>query len=262
MKAKNLFILLASLLVLSGCTQPQDDSVSSEAMMAVPLQKMDGPDQAVRTIERKLIKEGNVEFETDDLGTARQKVYKAVEKYKGYIDSDQEFRSVGRVSHTITARVPAGEFDAMMSEATEGVTQFDRKAINIRDVTEEFVDVEARIRTKKELESRLLELLKQAKTVSEILEIETQLGTLRADIESIEGRMKYLSSQVSFSTLSLTFYQTIPKTTAFGKQFGEGVRNGWQNLVWFFVGLVNIWPFLLVTLAIVIWLRVYRKRKS
>ncbi len=226
------------------------------------MEKAVEPDQALQPIERKLIKEGNVEFETDDLAATRRNIYQAVEKYKGHIASDQEFKSPDRISHTITARVPAGQFDAMMSEATEGIKQFDNKTINIRDVTEEFVDVEARLRTKKELENRLLELLKQAKTVSEILEIETQLGTLRSDIESIEGRMKYLGNQVSFSTLSLTFYQEVPKTTAFGRQFSEGIRNGWQNLVWFFVGLVNIWPFVLIVAGIVLWLRIYRRRKS
>jgi hypothetical protein len=84
---------------------------------------------------------------------------------------------------------------------------------------------------------------------------------LRSDIESIEGRLKYLQDRVSFSTLTMTFYESIPNETQFGQQFKNGFRNGWDNLIWFFVVLTNIWPFILIGLALLIGLRVYRRKK-
>lgn len=115
--------------------------------------------------------------------------------------------------------------------------------------------------TKKELEARYLDILKQAKKVTELLEIENQIGQLRSDIESIEGRLKYLQDQVSFSTLTMTFYEAIPNETAFGQKFKNGFRNGWYNLIWFFVALTNIWPFILVGLGLILGVRFYRRKR-
>ncbi|MGI6572598.1 MAG: DUF4349 domain-containing protein [Fermentimonas sp.] len=80
-------------------------------------------------------------------------------------------------------------------------------------------------------------------------------------MESIEGRLKYLQDRVSFSTLTMTFYETIPNETEFGQKFKNGLRNGWDNLIWLFIGLTNIWPFILIGVALVIGVRVYRKRE-
>ena len=148
-----------------------------------------------------------------------------------------------------------------MDDATKGVERFDNKEINVKDVTEEFLDIQARVKTKKELELRYIDLLKKARNVTEILEIEKQIGLLRAEIESIEGRLKYLEDQVSFSTLTMTFYETVPNESAFGKQFQNGFRNGIDNLMWFFVGLTNIWPFIVIIIGLVYGFLVYRKRK-
>jgi hypothetical protein len=103
--------------------------------------------------------------------------------------------------------------------------------------------------------------LKKAKNVIEILEIEKQIGQLRSEIESIEGRLKYLQNQVSFSTLTMTFYEDLPNQTEFGQKFKNGFRNGWDNLILFFVVLTNIWPFILIGLGLVVGLRIYRRKK-
>ena len=211
--------------------------------------------------ERKLIKDGRVEFETDDLNAARKTVFEAVDQYKGYVSSDQEYKSPGRKSNTIVIRVPANSFDPFLDDATQGVENFERKEINVKDVTEEFIDIEARLQTKKELENRYIELLNQAKTVSEIIEIEKQIGLLRSEIESIEGRLKYLEDQVSLSTLTMTFYESIPNETDFGQKFKNGFRNGWENFIWFLVGLTNLWPFVLIGLGLIIGFIIFIRKK-
>ena len=225
-------------------------------MMAPP-----PPEAPAMELQRKLIKEGQVEYETDQIDAARQTVFAAVEKHKGYISSDNEFKSPGRTSNTLVIRVPADNFDNLLREATANVKKFDAREVNVKDVTEEFLDIQARLKTKKELEARFLELLKKANTVTEVLEIEKQIAALRSDIESVEGRLKYLENQVSLSTLTMTFYESTPVYTEFSKEFKEGFRNGWDNLIWFFVLLTNIWPFILLGLLLLIGLSAYRKQK-
>jgi hypothetical protein len=229
---------------------------TSSKMLAVPATQQ----PAFEPLERKLIKEGRVEFETESLEETRKIIITSVEKYQGYVSSDQEYNSPERISNTLMIRVPSDHFDQLLADATRGVSRFDSKEITVHDVTEEFVDIEARLKTKKELESRYLDLLRQAKSVTDILAIEKQTNDLRAEIESIEGRLKYLQSQVSYSTLTITIYEEIPKQHAFGKKFKEGFRNGWTNLIWFFVLLTNIWPFVLFIIALVTGILFFRKK--
>lgn len=266
MKYLTNFLGLIILLTLFGCAKNRDSAIfemADEEMVAPTTEQViDETDETVEKVERKLIKEGRVEFETNDLNSTRKTIFEAVKKYKGYVSSDQEFNSPGRKSNTVIIRVPADNFDNLLSEATQGVKRFESKEINVKDVTEEFLDIQARLKTKKELEQRFIDLLKVAKNVTEILEIEKQIGELRSDIESIEGRLKYLQNRVSFSTLTMTFYETIPNETEFGQKFKNGLRNGWDNLIWLFVGLTNIWSFILIAIALVFGVRVYRKRKK
>lgn len=215
----------------------------------------------IETVERKLIKEGRVEFETKNLNSTRKAIFETVDKYRGYISSDQEFKSPGRKSNTIIIRVPTDNFDNLLRGATQSVEKFEKKIIQVKDVTEEFVDIQARLKTKKELENRYIDLLKQAKTVTEILEIEKQMGHLRSEIESIEGRLKFLEDSVSFSTLTMSFYESIPNENDFGQKFKKGFKNGWENFIWFFVGLTNIWPFILVGLGLIIGFIIYIRKK-
>lgn len=249
-------------LLLTACGGGEQAEYASVERLEVQLAPPPSPDRGVETVERKLIKEGDVEFETNDLNATRQAILKAVEKYKGYVSSDQESNSPERESNTMVVRVPADHFDNFLSDATKGVKRFDSKEIKIIDVTTEFLDIQARLKTKKELENRYLELLKQAKNVIEMLEIEKQIGELRSDIESMEGRLKYLQNQVSYSTLTLTFYKSIPYQAEFNHQITDGFRNGWDNLVWFFVALINVWPFILLGIALLIALRVYRRKRA
>ncbi len=238
MNLYKLFPLLLTFLIFS-CNEQQNETVSdmsiAEPMMSRSVDEAAVAENIVLT-ERKLVKNGSVEFETDN-------------KYSG------------RISNTIVIRVPSSNFDSFLNDATKGVTRFDTKNIDVSDVTEEFVDHQARLKTKKELESRYLEILQRAKTVTEMLEVEKQLGELRSEIESVEGRLKYLQSQVSLSTLSITFYQNIGNDNAFGSKFKEGFANGWDNLIWFFVFLINIWPFVIVGIILFFGIRRWTKRK-
>jgi hypothetical protein len=251
---------LIIMLTIFGCVRNPDSAnmdTAVEETVAPTTEQISN-----ETVERKLIKEGRVEFKTDNLYTTRKTIFEAVNKYKGYVSSDQEFTSPGRKSNTVIIRVPADNFDNLLGDAIQGVEKFESKEINVKDVTEEFLDIQARLKTKKELELRYIDLLKQAKNVTEILEIEKHIGLLRSEIESIEGRLKYLQDRVSFSTLTMTFYETIPEETEFGQKFKNGFRNGWDNVIWFFVVLTHIWPFILIGSGLVIGIRIYRKRKK
>jgi hypothetical protein len=168
---------------------------------------------------------------------------------KGYISADNVANVDDKTEYRITMRVPSESFEILLDRISQHAKKLDSKNIHVSDVTVEYIDAESRIKTKKELETRYIELLRQAKKVEEILVIEKEMGTLQTEIESMEGRLKYLKDKVSSSTLTATFYETSQGNFGFGSKMGKAIKNGWTNLLWFFLGLANLWPFLILGLV-------------
>ena len=157
-KLRNIIGLLILTLVF-GCKSDENSKTMNLGSMELNDSKIESI-QEIQT-NRKLIKEGEVEFESENLSKTRENIFKSIEKYKGYSSSDNEYKNTYEISNLLTIRVPSENFDNLLNEITIGVTKFDRKEITVKDVTEEFLDVEARLKTKKELENRYLEILKK-----------------------------------------------------------------------------------------------------
>lgn len=244
-------VLFVFSVLLLSCNRSQSplgtyDTEASEE--SVPIEKTallsSGEEYETFLYERQLTRNGTVRFETDNTDKTRKNIQEAVSETKGYISSDNSDEQLNRKESTVIIRVPADNFDALLAKITSGAKKIDYKNIEVLDVTQEYIDLDTRIKTKKELEERYRELLKRANTVEEILKIEEQIGILRADIESTEGRLRYLSSQIRYSTLHVTFYKKSSDFRFAGKM-GKAFRNGWNNLLWLLVGITNLWAILL-----------------
>lgn len=245
----------------SGATSSSYGNPELEEVVAEQKDKkraVNSSEKVSEKVQRKLIKKGNVAFETDNLVATRKKIDNAVKKFKGYISSENEYNSTSRVSSDIEVRIPSVSFDAFLADISSDISRFDSKNISVNDVTEQFLDIQARLKVKKELESRYTELLKKAKSVKEILEVESELTSVRSDIESMEGRLKYLQNQVSFSTLTIRFYKvevTKSASKSFWRKLANAFLDGIDGVKIFFLGLVSIWPFLLLIVLVFIFIR-------
>ena len=218
-----------------------------------------------KEIQRKLIKRGDVSFETNDLVKTRKHIEETLQKYKGYISEDNQHKSLDNITTNLTVRIPSESFDAFLNDLSTEVDKFDHKNISVNDVTEQFLDIEARLGVKKALEARYNELLQKATSVKEILEIEKELAGVRSDIESMEGRLQYLQNQVSYSTLSIRYYKvevTKSSSKSFWRHLANAFFNGIDNIKWFFIGLVTIWPFILLLVGGIYVVRKRIKRKK
>jgi hypothetical protein len=120
----------------------------------------------------------------------------------GYLSSRQD--------QSIVVRVPRDRFDDVIAriEKLGDVTHRDIKA---QDVTDEFVDIQARLKNAYNIRDRLSDLLTRA-AVKDALEIEKELGRVTEDIERMEGRLKLLRDQIAFSTITVTFTPLAPQT--------------------------------------------------
>lgn len=133
-------------------------------------------------------------------------------------------------------------------------------------MTEQYIDIEARLIAKKRLENRYLELLKKATKVIEILEIEKQLSAIREEIESKQGQLLYLQNQISMSTISIGFYKTVAEkdgaTISYGSKIWNGIVSGFNSFSDFLINLISVWPFLLVAVAAIFWIRKWLKKRA
>lgn len=216
-------------------------------------------------IERKLIRNGSLDFQVDDVKNTRTEIVKIGKELNAYISSESESNYGDRLQYNQLIRVPAEQFDALVTRIEPLAKKVENKNISTQDVTAEFIDVEVRLKTKKELETRYREILKQAKTVEEIISIESQIANVRSEIESMEGRLNFLKNQVSFSTLNVSYYETIGTDFGFASKFIQSLKGGWDNLLSFIIFMVNLWPFVIGLTVLVIWFlkrRMNMKRKS
>jgi len=215
------------------------------------------------SIDKKLIRNGQLEFQTKEVKNTRTEIEKICKELNAYISSESENNYENRLTYNQMIRVPADQFDALIARIEPLAIKIENKNISTEDVTEQFIDVQARLKTKKELEIRYKEILKQAKTVQDIVSIESQIASVRSEIESMEGRLNYLKNQVAFSTLNVTYYETIGTDFGFASKFIESLKGGWDNLLAFIIFLFNLWPFVLGLSALVFWFwRKRMKRKS
>lgn len=244
---------------------PAYEDIDMEGIEEVQISSKVAAPASQEQLQKKVIKTGNLRFETQELDKTRNRILTAVQKAGGYIQSDNSGKDYYSLYQNVTIRVPSTNFDALVAEISTGVAYFDEKTISQRDVTEEFVDIQARLKAKRALEERYLNLLSKAKTVREMLDIERELSSIREEIESKQGRLKYLQSQVSESTLHINFYKRTAETgvtVSYGTKIVNALKGGWNGISIFFLGLLHIWPFLILVGVGVFFLRRFLKRQK
>ena len=242
-----------------------DDQVVYAASLSKAKIDLKSPDEE-EPIESKIIKSGELRYQTDDLDKTYNQILEAVKKYKAIVKNDSQNNGDYEFSRNLNIRIPNENFDAFIADISKGVSYFDRKDISSQDVTEEYIDVASRIKTKKVLEERYFELLKKANKVSEMLEIEGQLSEIREEIEAKEGRLKYLQNKVAMSTLDINFYKPVAQgrkaTVSYGGRIGNAIVEGFNGISNFFISLLGIWPVIVTLVVLFILIRKRFKRKN
>ncbi|RLD83023.1 MAG: hypothetical protein DRJ10_04310, partial [Bacteroidetes bacterium] len=227
---KNLVYLMSIWLLLAACSGQSNDYMESmEPEYANDMLAMSEKTKMVQTepdlkpitnetgetnekIEKKIIKTANISIEVDDFKQARLSLEALLKKYNAYVADESEQNSDYQVTDDLVIRVKAKNFDSLLNEMSGLAVHVNSKHIKLADVTEEFIDISTRLKNKKQVEQQYLEILKKARTINEILQVNEHLRVIREEIESKEGRLKYLNSQVSLSTIHLSMYQQIEST--------------------------------------------------
>lgn len=240
--------------MLTGCQQGNNEKLVEENI----------PDSELNEIQkdaRKLIKEADLSFKTNDIDIAFGQIKALCEDKKGYISEEDKFEYNNRTGYNITIRVPKDNFDTLIVLILDQVKikELENKRIEIKDITAEFIDIETRLKVKRETENKYLELLKEAKTLDETLKIEQLLSEVREDIESTEGRLKYLTDKVQYSTIRIRVFESIKYSKRFFSDFWEALKGGWQVFLHVLTLIGYLWVVILA-FFLIRWGTKYYKR--
>src|SRR5690606_19048838 len=232
------------------------DSLSKPPMpmdMSAAADQIPEPQKA--PTERMIVRNADIRLESGSPDETQTKITDAVKAAGGFvIESSQSSTdgSTGRDSISMKIRVPAEKFDATLAEIRKSADRVVIETIKGEDVTEEFVDVEARLAAKRALEQQFIEIMKRANTVEDALEVQTQLGDVRSEIERIEGRKRFLQDQAALSTIDVEIRTPAAfsaNSKGFSYRFVEALSNGFDFALDFILGLVSfaigILPFVL-----------------
>lgn len=228
--------------------------------------KRAGDDTKAVPMEKKLIKNGEVGFQVNSLAATKQKIVTALKANGGYVAKENSYDYSNNPTEELIVRVPAKDFDKFLTEVLTGVDKVDYKRVDIEDVTEQFVDIEARLKSKRQLENKYAELLTKASNMEDILKINKEMEIIREEIESAEGRLKYLSNQVGYSTLKINYYEhKLSSGFNFSGKMGNALKDGSTGFLWFLIIMVQLWPLWLMAGLIwwfIMWLIRRNKKKK
>lgn len=254
-------LLLSFIVAACGNSDPAFVGDSSMAKMEIAAPVAEYEEETNDFSQRKIIRDGTINFKCQDIQETDAFLRNEVTALKGYISNESSNSYGERTERSLTIRVPFEQFDGLIAKIQSHAVKVDFININSEDVTEQFIDIEARLKIKKELETRYSELLKQTKSIDEILSLERELSNVRGEIESMEGRLKYLENKTTLSTLQVTFYVEQAADFGFLGKAKDALVNGWSNLQWFFIILLNLWPFFLIG-AILVGIILFKKKRS
>lgn len=267
---KKLIFLLIITAFLVSCNNPKaaEEAYSTDFSETTD-QKVTANENLPVITERKLIKNGSISIEVKEIKAEKIKIDLLLKKYRAYFDSEIANSFENMTVLSLTIRIPSQNFEKFISEIEDGGNKIRKKEISTEDVTEEYIDLETRLQNKRKFMTRYQELLKSAKSIKEILEIQEKIRSLEEEIESATGRLKYLSNQVNYSTLQLSIEQEnefkyIPEKRHNAiEKLKQSIIGGWFVFIDFLYILLYNWVFIiLISIGIYLFRKFRKKRKE
>lgn len=226
--------------------------------------------------DRKIIRNADLTIESETPDEAQRSITTIAERTGGFVVESQSTSSDPAMNRrdivNMSVRVPAQKFSDVLDEIRRSGTRVLTETVRGDDVTEEFIDVEARLRAKKALEAQFLEIMKRSTNVNEALSVQREISEVRSEIERIEGRKRFLENQSSLSTIKIRI-QTSTSTSIAASSSGfiprltQAFMTGVDVALSFILGLMTViialLPFVIfVVLPIYLLLRYLWRRRA
>ena len=184
---------------------------------------------------RKWIITVNMDAETEDLDSLLVNLDEKITAMEGYVEDQEIYNGSSYASRrhrnaNLTIRIPAGDVDAFTEEVA-GIANVVSKNLSREDITLTYVATESKVTALKTEEARLLELLAQAETMADLLEIEARLSDVRYELESYSSQLRLYDNQVDYATIHLFISEVQEYTPVAEKTVWERIRDGFSSSI-------------------------------
>lgn len=256
---KILAVLLAMSLLLAGCGATSqaamgsnDYAVAETAAANQGYELGEGETETAAQLPqgRKFIITMDLDAEAEDLNGALAAISEKLTALDGYMESQNIYNgsaySGRRYRHAnLTLRVPAERLDEFTA-AVDAISNVVSSSRDTDDVTLQYVDTESRVKALETERDRLLELMEQAETMSDLLEIESRLTDVRGELEQYASRLKVLDNQIDYATVNLSLSEVTEYTPVAEKTRLEKIRDGFVD------SMKGVWNLLLDCVSFVL----------
>jgi len=243
--------------VISGGTLPSVMTQTQGAPTYAEVRKDQSTPQ-----ERVVIYNAQLSLEANDIQGTLQKIRALAEGYGGYVASSSRSTYGIQARADIAIRVPKDKFQAAIQQIETYGKVLDEGTTS-EDITQQYIDLKARLNNMQRQEERLHEILDMAKTVDEILRVESELERVRGEIDSLQGQINYLEGNVEMSLISVTLTEPAPPFTPPGMNWTETLEIAIMGLFTVLRGMiilvVSLIPVIVVSVPIYY---LYKRRKQ
>ncbi|PUB13387.1 DUF4349 domain-containing protein [Paenisporosarcina sp. OV554] len=226
-KAIYIFLITTLLLVLAACSSSDDKAEMSsdeskqssndfsgdmdgkvESEAATEESSETKTEAPVVASDRMIIHQASLSVNVKELDKAQSNIEKKVDQYGGYIVESNVYQEDDQTSSgRMIVRIPEKNFEKFLLDAEGVAAEVLERNVTGQDVTEQYVDLESRVKSKRAVEERLLDFMSKAQKTEDLLKISADLSEVQEEIEVMVGKMKYLENQTSFSTIELSMYE-------------------------------------------------------
>lgn len=193
------------------------------------------------SIERKIVQTASLQLQVEEVGAGFEEVGRIAMAAGGFVASSKfSYKGEEQIA-SVTIRVPSAAYQGVLSQLRGLAEKVDAEDSNASDVTEEYTDLESRLRNLQATRDQLLNLLGRAQTVTDILTVQDRLNSVTGEMEQVMGRMQLLDNLTDLSTVTVHLRPVAAPVGdgGSGVNLGETISEAWDDSLAFLGGIAE-----------------------